>query len=467
MSNRLSHPLLVLGCFAVAGCGASQTSQDSGPADATAIGQDAVADGGVDAFVEGGRDAANDSASDSSADAVSDAPSCVNDQAPNTNVVKGPQSTSPPTDNDSTFNGTSIDPTNANRVLIGSERNGMVLTEDGGGTFVRRRQGIRNWNEPVQGDYYPEAWSSVISPFASSTMWIAMADSPGPVNGNYPSAMAGLYRSTDNGLTWLRSNCGLTNSKTAAVVYVGDSALNMVAGVGAGNTSIPNVTPTYWNGGLYLSKDGGTNWTQTYAITQGRVEFRKIVVRGTGASRVLITLGVGVEGSPSTGFLRSTDGGASWAKLPVALETAFITNFDVSADGQTIYALNGDEFQDVKFHRSINQGTSWTDVKPNIGTGPINSRVTVAISPTDTNRFIFSVTSPNDIYMSTDGGLTASKVMSALTGQRRIGWIGFAPSNSNRAYALSTDGAEFVRSDDAGATWASKAVLRTTVFNQP
>lgn len=62
----------------------------------------------------------------------------------------------------------------------------------------------------------------------------------------------------------------------------------------------------------------------------------------------------------NVGFIRSTDNGKTWTAFGDALKNLRITNFDISADGQTIYAVPRDA-QQVK--KSTDSGASFSLIK--------------------------------------------------------------------------------------------------------
>jgi hypothetical protein len=113
-------------------------------------------------------------------------------------------------DYDQVFRSLEVDPANPDVLYIGTERNGLVKSADGGLTWQRLRKGIRH-----NAATYSEVWDIDVSPSNSQFVIAAIADSPGPVS--YPESPPGVYISMDAGATWKRSNCGLTNSYVAAV----------------------------------------------------------------------------------------------------------------------------------------------------------------------------------------------------------------------------------------------------------
>ena len=122
-------------------------------------------------------------------------------------IISGP-ATPESADRDSVFRSLTVHPTDPQIVLMGTERNGILKSTDGGATWTWHRQGLR-W---MPGVGYPEFYDIAISPDDPNIVFAATVDSPGPVTGDYPSAIAGIYKSVDGGETWVRKNCGLTNS---------------------------------------------------------------------------------------------------------------------------------------------------------------------------------------------------------------------------------------------------------------
>ena len=122
-----------------------------------------------------------------------DSDPCANAAGNGHDIIAGPPG---PTTNDfdQVFRSLEIDPNNPDIVYLGTERNGIVKTIDGGITWQRLRDGMRHSTVG-----YPEVWDIAVSPSNPSLVIAATADSPGPIAGDYPSSMAGVYRSVDGG----------------------------------------------------------------------------------------------------------------------------------------------------------------------------------------------------------------------------------------------------------------------------
>ena len=315
-------------------------------------------------------------------------------------IIPGP-STPEGADRDSVFRSLTVHPTDPNIVLMGTERNGFVKSTDGGLTWTRHRQGLR-WSPGVG---YPEIYDMAISPSDPNFVFAATVDSPGPVTGDFPSAIAGIYKSEDGGETWVRKNCGLTNSRVVSVRFDLSDPDLAVAAIGAGERSFSTGVaelPLFFDGGIYITRDGGDSWERTQASSNDKINnFHSIVVSGSDPT-LMTTFGLhtsqggSFDPTLSAGFLRSNDRGESWQSFgPNEVIQSKITHFDVSEDGMVIYATVTDSYHHWV---STDGGATWTKSSLNQGSGP------VAMSPADPNIVIFRDSAQTSLYPeSTEG----------------------------------------------------------------
>lgn len=103
------------------------------------------------------------------------------------------------------------------------------------------------------------------------------------------------------------------------------------------------------------------------------------------------------------------------------------------------------------FYRSTDAGISWRLIRAN----DWQSRTRIAVDPSDGDRIFLSSVS-DQLYSSTDGGLTVSRHTSYPPGQANV--VEFS-SDGSVVYAAS--GAAFHRSVDHGATWEARTPLPT------
>ena len=188
--------------------------------------------------------------------------------------------------------------------------------------------------------------------------------------------------------------------------------------------------------GLFRSTDGGASWRH---VLVGEV--LGLALAPTFEQDGTLFIGTGQDG-----VLHSEDGGETWAganaglldlsALAVALSPRFPedrTAFVGTASG---------------LYRSRNGGRSWREV--NLGLEEPAVQV-LAISPRFAeDRLVFAGTEANGLLRSTDGGARFVEVPEP--GDRGISALTIAADGQTVVVAA---GAEVLRSDDAGATWAT------------
>ncbi len=382
---------------------------------------------------------------------------CGNDLGNGNEIINGPTAPDGVEDHDSVFRSLAVHPTDANIVILGTERNGFVKSSDGGNSWVRLRQGLRHTTS-TNGDVYPEIWDIAFDSNNPDTIYAATLDSPGPVTGSHPSSIAGVYKSADGGTTWSRKNCGLSNSRITSVQVDASDSNIVFIGVEAGVASFTALQGQLFSGGIFRSTDAGENWSvisvnHSDADQNGYWHIRS----AASAGGAFLSFGFwsfqnsGTNALGNVGFLKTTDSGATWSLLGADVQSLIITQFGVSSDGQTVYANERDSFV---IQKSTDGGTTWNATSINQANGP------VAVSPNDSDLVLYG--SSATLYRSTDG---VSNVQSVLQAAASIEDIVIAPSNPNIVYAAA-NGYLIYKSTDAGATFSLVKNIRSDVLNQ-
>jgi hypothetical protein len=364
-------------------------------------------------------------------------------------VTDGPSGPNPAhSDHDTMFRGFLVDPLDPFKLYLGTERNGILQSSDGGDTWTRLRQGVR-WNDVG----YAEVWSLAMDPADHTKVLAATTDSPGPLAGGaYPSANAGIYLSTNSGAVWTRSNCGLTHAKTSFVLFVPGAPNTVVASLQAGAPSFTNPPKPYYTGGLFRSTNGGAQWARAVApAAVDSMEFWQILARG---SKLITFAFLDAELHRNVGFLQSLDGGASWTPFASAVRTKRFYTWAVSTSGDTILAGEPDAFA---VDRSTDGGATWSSLPMDGMRGTVSR---VAISPAN-SKLVFYEAGSRVLLRSTDGLATVTEV---LTTPDIVQVIEFAPSAPDTMYAI-TRGYQVYRSLDAGVTWSLRRDIRAEVLN--
>ena len=357
---------------------------------------------------------------------------------PNT-LISGPDSTY--TDGDQTFRSLTINPYNANHIMVGTEGNGVFSTRDGGLTWEWNRSGLRHWTV----DEYAETWGLAFDLSDTNVVFMAATNSPGPITGQYPSAMAGIYKSIDGGKTWAQKNCGLTNSKIATIWA--DSNI-VVISVSGEAPSFQNPPQNYYTGGLFYSTDKGENWTKANApISVDSSQCWRIVER----NGVLFTASMSFDSKQCSGFMKSVDKGKNWTLLPNPLSKRKIPDFGISEDGNKIIAVVRDSFF---VYISDNQGVTWNKLN-------IPLKGLMYIHPLDKDTVFMGDWGnlKKSVVGLITGDINSVNYKQVLAQDKFIERMMVAPSNPNIIY-LTTRDYRIYKSTDGGENFSLVVRLR-------
>lgn len=323
--------------------------------------------------------------------------------------------------------------------------------------------------------------------------------------------MQGVYKSTDNGSSWVPANSGIERASISDIVASGPNVLaaaksscpiylNIFKSTDSGATwsgtsgLAGNVVNSFaikggsvWaffsalpnNSGIARSTDNGNTWQVVPSIItnagESIVSDNAIIVaednfiwRSTddGASwdvvEQFVLTGIGsfgkagtkLFGAARTGIETSTDNGASWNF------NAFSDGaFSFSSDGNTIYLGSKD-----KVFKSTDQGTTWIDVSTGLGKGGIE-----ALLFDGTNLFAGTPADAAGIYRSTNGGQNWNAAAGGLPVGKTIrslisfGAFVFAGTQGDGIYRSSDHGDSWVKTDTNNGLLAQQIVFTLCV----
>ena len=379
--------------------------------------------------------------------------SCGNEIGNGAEIISGPSGPAG-ADRDNPFRSLTVHPFNADVILVGTERNGFVKSTDGGNTWKRFRYGVRH-----EGEGYTEIYDVGIAVSNLNTIYAATTlGGPGPLTGNYPSSGGGVYKSNDGGETWERKNCGIQNNggRTTTVYVDPNDANHAFIGVSAGTKSwgFGDMPPgQFFSGGIYVTTDGGENWAKVNAAENDDKNGYSYIRSAKSTPSLLFTFGFADDPNSNVGFLKSVDNGKTWRQFAPELKDLHIRHFDVSSDGNTIYAMSDSE-GNRKISKSTDGGNTWSNY-------PFVSGYTVTASPSDANRVLVGVF--DGLYLSTNGWQSQNQVIT-LIGDQRISDVQFAPSNTNIVYVV-TYGYVLYKSTDSGNSFTKIKDIRNEVLN--
>ena len=379
---------------------------------------------------------------------------CGNEIGNGLEIIQGPLEPDRPADRDAVFRSLAIDPFDADIVYVGSERNGIFRSTDGGNTWEWLRRGIKHTEFG-----YPEIYYISISPLGSGdAVFAATTNGPAPLTGQYAYG-AGIYKLLNGSDTWVSSNCGLTHAGLHTVVFNVNDPDVLVAALSSEDPTAMQFQGMSFPGGIFKTSDKGVTWVEASTPSGSeKNDFSQIYARGL-SSTTFFTYGKNFpDPSLNLGFLKSTDAGETWTSFGPFGADDQIFYFDVSTDGMTLYAYEYSD-QEKWMHKSVDGGETWTSQS-----GPFSGMVKV--SPSDADLVLFFGFNPPGfesykVYKSTDGLESYSSVLEVTI---TVEDIEFAASDPNIVYAA-CEGLDIYKSMDAGSTWTKLINLRSDIIN--
>ena len=310
-----------------------------------------------------------------------------------------------------------VDPRNSNRVLLATDRSGILASDNGAQTFAASNHG-----------YTHRYVSSILSdPGDSSTLLV------GVVNDR---EFGGVFSTRDGGQSWQQKSAGLGGRDVFALQQTPNGGL--IAGT---------------NKGIFLLDRGASQWRPSNTIvtlkpvavaakTKARKGAKKPAL--TVASRSTLDGRVSdIEVTPkrwlaatSSGLLISTDQGKTWTGGPVMGKTDFVA---VESNGEFIVAATR-----TNVLYSSNSGTTWQQA-------PLSSYITAIHGVTLTPEGQILVASREGAYRSSDSGATWEHVVNGLP-DKNISSIAYDQSKK-RLLATSTATGVVFESKDSGRSW--------------
>ena len=308
---------------------------------------------------------------------------------------------------------------------------------------------------------------------------VAVATTAGAPDAIYVGAASGgLFRSTNQGISWEPLFDGMEGLISVGDVAVAPSNRNLVW-VGTGEPN--NRQSSAWGEGVYRSLDGGRSW-EHMGLRDTR-HIGRIVIHPADPDIVYVAAAGHLWGpNEERGVFRTTDGGRTWEKvLYVDENTGAIDLAMDPRDPQTLFAAMYQRQRRVwgfsgggpgsGLYRSVDGGATWrelTDGLPQDEMGRIgidifqgDSRIVYAIveaDPGPTPRgATYSVPPPTlrtekgGVFRSVDRGETWEQMSSFNPRPPYFSQIRVDPNDPDRVYVL---GVSFVHiSDDGGRTF--------------
>ena len=212
---------------------------------------------------------------------------------------------------------------------------------------------------------------------------------PTDANTIYAGAPAGgIWKSTDNGITWNQFINGLTRLGVSSVVV--HPTLPSTIYVATGDRDGGDA-PGY---GVWRSLDGGLSWS-AHNNGMGNRTINELIMDPSNSN-------IMVAASSNGRIYRTTDGGANWSQSA----SLGINPKDIAyhpANSNIVYAAG------TEFHKSTNGGLTWNRITSGVPNNP--QRIALAVSPDEPNWVYLLAGGGNGltgIYRSTNSGTNFS-----------------------------------------------------------
>ena len=236
----------------------------------------------------------------------------------------------------------------------------------------------------------------------------------------------GVFRSTDNGETWIAANSGLPllNPYNYISCFASNST-NIFVGI------------TGSSGGIFRSNNKGANWIEVDSgITDTRI------------TCLTVNNSIIFAGTATAGVFLSKDNGSNWTKSDSAFPQAgmaIVHAFAVS--GGNIFASTGGGY----VYLSTNNGESWTLANSGLITGTYIHGFPQVTCFAVNGSNIFAGTNVEGVFLSTNNGESWTSVNKGIWNTNSIGVSCFAVSG-NKIYAGINGGGVFLSTNN-GESW--------------
>ncbi len=281
------------------------------------------------------------------------------------------------------------------------------------------------------------------------------------------STGGGVWKTTDDGITWKNISDGFFKTGTVGAIAVSESDTNVVI-VGMGEHAARGVM-TSMGDGVYKSTDAGKTWTHIGLENSRHIS--DVIIHPKNPDIIFVTA-QGAQYGPSNdrGVYRSQDGGTSWEKVLFVNSTTGASSLSMDMNNPRIlYAAmwqhqrypwtmtSGGENSGL--YKSTDSGTTWNKMKT--GLPKAFGKSGISVSRANSNR-VFAVIEAEGkkggVYRSDDAGKKWRQINSNRVNIARSWYymeIFADPQNENIVYVLN---APVMKSIDGGKTFSNVPV---------
>jgi photosystem II stability/assembly factor-like uncharacterized protein len=308
-----------------------------------------------------------------------------------------------------------VDPRNSNRVLLATDRSGVLASSDGAQTFTASNHGyahrfvtsiVTDKNDPQRffvGVVNDREWGGVFFSNDGGDHWQQKSAGLGgrdvfalqPVNngGLIAGTNRGIFMLDRNASEWRPANTIVMENTSFRPAKKGKKKTTQIAVKTATRSTLQarvndiEITPKLWmaatSAGLFTSADQGKSWSGGPVL--GKKDFTSVQMSGE-----LVVAATG------NNVLVSQDGGTSWKQGSLASYVTTIRGVTITPEAQILVASREGAF------RSFDSGTTWEHMVNGLPDKNISS-----ISYDETSkRLLATSVATGVVFQSHDGGRT-------------------------------------------------------------
>ena len=240
----------------------------------------------------------------------------------------------------------------------------------------------------------------------------------------------GIHKSTDCGDTWAEVNNGLTESRLIQIKIPPDA------------TDADTAYVLAENGYLFVTTDGGANWSLVSTALEGIDRRNLVLSAGFGTDQTMYA----AAKYGSSGVFRSTDGGVTWMRMVNGMSDDNVWKVIASpdpAEKETLFALTRSGVE-----KSTDGGASWATI-----ISPDTDLSDLALSPAyASDQTLFVTANTGRVYSSTNGGISWSGANALVSDPRLLSISPDYPSDQTVCHGRRNTN-PFYCSTDGGITW--------------
>ncbi len=281
------------------------------------------------------------------------------------------------------------------------------------------------------------------------------------------AASGGIFKTVNAGADWT-SVFDDQNTLSIGDIAIDPSNTNRIW-VGTGEVNAGGGSLAYDGDGVYLSEDGGQNWTNKGLTQVGNIG--KVLVDPNNAQNIFVgAMGPLFRNDPNRGVYKSQDGGDTWTQALFVSDSTGIVDMAIHpSNGQIIYAAAWQRVRRPQYrsyggitsglYRSTDGGENWEELTNGLPTvANQKGRISIAIAPSNPDvlyaRYADAIGSIQGVYRSNDGGDSWTTMNSSALNNVGFHWwfrgIVIDPTDENTIYNVDF---QVQKSTDGGSSW--------------